>query len=33
LTAYQAINWSQLTADNYEKTKETFINSFESKED
>lgn len=33
LIAYQAIDWSQLTADNYEKTKETFINSFESKED
>lgn len=28
LAAYQNLNWGQITADNYYKTKETFINSF-----
>lgn len=33
LAAYQNLDWGQITADNYEKTKEAFINSFENKED
>lgn len=33
LAAYQNLDWGQITADNYQKTKEAFINSFESKED
>ena len=33
LTAFQAIDWNQLTADNYEKTKEAFIKSFDKPEE